>query len=234
MWKSLLNIILWILLSATGSVDAQTFDGHVDSLFGCDPLLYNGKYYLYHPPYSTVGTQFLFCSYDTNASAVIRGKRYSALTLNYDILNQEVVMKYTRRDGGVAAISLSKAWLEQFQVHGRIFRLDSVQGHNARKIFEVSGNGAFRVYTFWSCDLALKSSAGTTSWAFSHAKAQQYLHHQQGYCAFRTRRSFLKCFPAQARNDLRFFMKREAMRMRSISAAEWEKLLQFAEHNMML
>ena len=232
-----IHISVFILVCASyGNQEAQSqfSSGLSDSLFGPDPLLYNGSIYDYLPPYGTAGTHYLFEFPDSSASVVIRGKLYTGLIINYDIFNQAVVMTYTRPDGGVTLVSLSKAWLEQFQVHGRIFRLDTAQDHIARRIFEISGNGALSVYTFWSCDIALKSSAGTTNWAFSTAKAQQYLHHQQGSCAFGTRRSFLKCFPAQARNDLRSFMKREEMRMRSISAAEWEKLLQFAEHKLML
>jgi hypothetical protein len=231
------QVFIFLFVSALYGVQgalSQSVSGQSDSLFGPDPLLYNGMIYDYHPPYGTIGTQFLFDKPDTVALVVIRGKTYSRLALNYDVLNQSVVMIYTRPDGGVVPISLSKAWLDQFQVYGRLFHLKTADGEQDKKIYEVTGSGDFKVYKSWSRDLVLKSAAGTTSWAFTTEKAQYYLASPMGLCGFHNQRTFLKCFTVQIQNELKIFMKKEKLRVKDNPAIDWEKLLLFAENYLVL
>ena len=221
-------LLVTVLVGMNEQLSAQIAGKQVDSLFGLDPLLYNGKYYYYLPPYGTEGTPFLFPAHDTQASVMIRGVIYRGLTLNYDILNQQVILQYTRQDQGVAQISLSEAWLEEFELFGRKFRLVNTED-TLRKIAEVTGKGRLCIYTLWSRDLVLKSSAGYTRWAFSKEKARMFLVTVAERCSFHNRRTFLKCLPEESRKSLRSLMQKEGIRFRTADKADWEKLLLYTE-----
>jgi len=65
-----------------------------DHVYGLDPALYNGRIYTYAAPRNTTGDPFLSGADYCKGHITIEGKIYDGLNLNYDIFNQQILLKY--------------------------------------------------------------------------------------------------------------------------------------------
>jgi hypothetical protein len=168
----LTRIVFFILLLANPSVVAAQQSGIItDQIYGSDPLLINGKYYTFFPPLNTGGNQFFADPQFETGSVTIRGLTYADLLLNYDIYNQQLILKYKNITGAASLIILSDAWLEKFSIKGIDFEMIPIQD-TVKRIFQVLGTGANRILYYWKKDLELDSFHGARNHIFSDARKE--------------------------------------------------------------
>jgi hypothetical protein len=164
-------VLLIILLFTVSGVAAQQTSISTDEVYGSDPLLYNGKYYTFFPPLNTGGNQFLTDRQFEVGSVTIRGVTYTDLLLNYDIYNQQLILKYKNRTGATNLIIVSDAWLESFSFGGISFEMISTPD-TLKRIFQVLGTGPNRILYYWKKNLSLDSFYGAKNHIFSVAKKE--------------------------------------------------------------
>ena len=140
---TILILSLPLLLLSQDTLDIK------EGPYGKDPLLFNGRIYTYYLPANTGGNQYLLGDVFSIGGADIRGVHFTGLELNYDIYNQEVLLKSTDQSGGTRIIELSKAWLEGFSMDNRRFELIPDKD-NAPVIYQVSGKGPYRFLYRWT------------------------------------------------------------------------------------
>ena len=73
---------------------------------GLDDFLYNGKVYAYYPPYNVLGNQFIASEEFTIGTLWIKGEPYANVLLNYDILNQHLLLSFNTILGAKQVIVL--------------------------------------------------------------------------------------------------------------------------------
>ena len=125
--NKLLPLFLLLLLTAVSSINAfaQASSVNHDPVYGFDHLLYNGKVYSFYPLPGTGGTQYLFDTFDSLGSITVRGVTYTNISLNYDIYNQLLILKYKNAFGSQSMIEISYAWLEKAIIWGINFETRS-------------------------------------------------------------------------------------------------------------
>jgi len=189
-----LRFVFFILLSSLVSqVSAQQKGAVADEIYGSDPLLINGKYYTFFPPLNTGGNQFFADPQFEPGSVTIRGVTYTDLLLNYDIYNQQLILKYKNNIGAANLIILSDAWLEKFSIKGIDFEMIPVQD-TLKRAFQVLGSGTSRILYYWRKDLKLDSFYGAKNHIFSDAMKEMDISTDNRIMRYWNNKSFYSVF----------------------------------------
>ena len=189
-----LRFVFFILLSSLVSqVSAQQKGAVADEIYGSDPLLINGKYYTFFPPLNTGGNQFFADPQFEPGSVTIRGVTYTDLLLNYDIYNQQLILKYKNNIGAANLIILSDAWLEKFSIKGIDFEMIPVQD-TLKRAFQVLGSGTSRILYYWRKDLKLDSFYGAKNHIFSDAMKEMNISTDNRIMRYWNNKSFYSVF----------------------------------------
>ncbi len=114
------------------------------SLDGIDPVLYNGRQYSFILSNKTQGHPYIYTPDYEPGYVRIRGRLFNNVLLNYDIYNQELVLKYKDLQGSVSYIMLSKAWLNKFSLHNNEFELIDT-GDGQKGFFQVIAHDTLKV-----------------------------------------------------------------------------------------
>lgn len=110
------NMILALLFGALSLQSfAQSKPADI-SVYGLNPLLHNGKVYNYFPGANVKGHPYFSQKEYVVSSVKIRNQLFENVLLNYDILNQSIILKYTDAQGSNRLIALSDAWLSEFKI----------------------------------------------------------------------------------------------------------------------
>jgi hypothetical protein len=203
--KTSLYLTTFLLLGCITGIYAQTADHK--SCYGSDPLLYNGIMYRYYVPSSTTGTQFYSGQEFSEGSAKIRGVTFSRLNLNYDVYNQQLVMKYNTPAGGIDQVVISDAWLEAFNINGLSFEVNKLTDSTA-KIFRVVGADSLKVLYHYTKDLVLGSGVSAMNMRFTSPVRYSYLYNGKRLVQYAGNRNFIRIFPKTAQTELRRFIRK--------------------------
>jgi hypothetical protein len=219
---SLLAITLFIFSEKLISQDAVK---EMDRVFGLDPLLYNGKKYTYFLPPGTGGNQFLLSPDFIIGEVTIKGQRYTGVSLNYDIFNQQLLLQYADETGALNIIELSKAWLESFRLGNLEFRYISFD--NVPRFYQVLGDGPLFILYNWRKGLKLDDSYGTTLFTFSPSLKNQYMLIDDKLRPFRNKRSLISLFDPRHKADIRNYMHRNRIKMKNASDKTMTELVNY-------
>jgi hypothetical protein len=214
-----------ILLMFLGSVSPANAQKQRD-IYGLDPLLYNGRIYSFRLSPETIGHPFLQSQNYQSGSVVISHEKYEGLLLNYDIYNQELILKYKDMHGADNAIKISKAWLRKFCLDNKEFVLMKSEGGD-KKFFQVIGCDSLRVLYYWKKEMSLSKEVGKTNYQFSKALKTMYLSRNNEFYRFRNNKSFVAYFDPDKRDAVKKYLS--ARRINVKKAAD-EKILDLITH----
>jgi hypothetical protein len=224
---SLSRIVLFFLLLLTASgVTAQKSPADFNDIYGSDPLLYNGRFYTFYPPLSTTGNQYLFELQFESGSVILRGTSYPDLLLNYDVYNQQLILKYKINTGAIYHIIVSDAWLESFSFRGMNFKLISTQD-TTKKIFQVLGSGPKYIFYFWKKELNLDSFIGTINHGFSAAKKEKNLFDKNKILKYRNNKSFCSLFEPEKKDAVKEFLRKHSINVKKASDQSMVQLINY-------
>ncbi|NMC36865.1 MAG: hypothetical protein GYA41_00895 [Bacteroidales bacterium] len=201
-----------LYLSLAFQIHGQHNNDISDDIFGSDPLLFNGRIYTFSPPLNTGGNQFL---HDTNfeeGSVTIRGVRYNDLLLNYDVYNQQLILKYNTREDAVNFIVLSDAWLECFTFGGLQFE-NITLSDSIKQFFQVIGSGPYRILYSWAKKLSLDNFIGAKNHVFSEPHKQMFLLSHNRISKFWNNKSYSFLFH-ERRPDVMKFLRGEKINVK--------------------
>lgn len=185
--------LLFILFASASGVAAQQTISEKDNIYGSDPLLYNGKYYIFLPPSGTGGNQFFSDSQFETGSATIRGVTYPDLFLNYDIYNQQLILKYKNKTNATSLIIVSDAWLEAFSFKELDFQIFNTQD-TMKRYYQSLGGGPNYILYYWKKTLKLEQSYGATNHTFSAGLKERNLLIEDRILEYLNNKSFSSLF----------------------------------------
>ena len=201
------RFILFLSLALTSiTAIAQAPSESNNPVYGYDPLLYNGRMYYFYPQPGTLGTQFLFDNYDTLGSVTVRGVTYTNLTLNYDIYNQVLVLKYKNAIGSSSLIQISFAWLEKASVWGINFETFT-KPNSTKSLYQIIGRGDEKVMYFQSTDLLMDNLKGSRSHYFSAIRKEMYVLTKGQLISFKTNKGFIKAFSLSKQSLIKAYLR---------------------------
>lgn len=186
--------------------------GHAFDI-SADPVLINGKLYVFHMPYGTEGNQFLSGNNFMEGSLMIKGINYTGLKLNYDVYNQQVILSHEMSIGAINHLIVPDGWLQGFSLDGKNFRLIAA-GNGTKKIFQVIGADSVQVLYGWKKTLGLSHVHGATNHVFSKPVRTAFLYMNGMLHQYRNNRSFYSLFESGNREKLKDYMKRNRINVR--------------------
>lgn len=196
-----------------------------DSIYGPDPLLFNGRKYTYFLPSGTGGHQYLRSPEFLPGSVTIQGRTYEELLLNYDIFNQQLLLKYDDGHGSLSIIEVSQAWLEGFSLDGMVFRL--MDPGQEQRIWQVIGQGKIRVVYAWRKDLKLDVAYSSSHYTFTPPIRGSRVLTEGEQLPFRNKRTFTRIFDDKTRPLINTYLRRHDIRLKKATDAEMTGLINY-------
>lgn len=195
--KTLIRFLFLLLITViSNTAIAQVPSSYHDPIYGYDPLITNGRVYYFYLP-GTGGTQYLQENFDTQGTVTLRGVTYSSLSINYDIYNQQLILKYKDAIGSSKLIEVSFAWLESFTLGGLPFEFID-DGNSNKRIYQVLGSGSKKILYFYRKDLLLHNQTISGLYYFSKPIKEKYVLNENRIVKFINNKGFISAFsPAQ-------------------------------------
>ncbi|HEX2975656.1 MAG TPA: hypothetical protein VHO68_06935 [Bacteroidales bacterium] len=191
-----------------------------------DPVLLNGKIYVFHVPPGTKGHQFLAQSEFSSGKLSLKGVDYDNVMLNYDIYNQQVLLKYADVSGVSNPIIMSDAWIGGFSVNNKDFDVIS-SSDSLKQFYQTLGSGPYKVLYTFRKKLELSQVHGASNRVFSEPIRRMYLFHEGTRTEYRNNRSFLGLFNKEKRNRIREFLRRNRINVKKSDDKEIRSLVSF-------
>lgn len=213
-------IVLWAF-----SVSAQVTEKNPDQVYGYDPLLYNGLAYYYYAPPNTTGSQYLFTNFDTKGTITLRGITYTNLALNYDIFNQQLVLKYTNSIGSPALIQVSFAWLETFEIEGLHFEIIA-SADSTKEIYQVLGAGSSKILYSQNKKLLIENFKSTDRY-FSRIQRLMYVYNGAGKIKYKNNRTFVAAFAPTQRDLIRKYIRKHNLMVQKATDQQMTELINY-------
>lgn len=218
----LFNITLY--LSAPLILAQNTIDDK--AVYGLNPLLYNGKVYNYFPGTRVKGHQYINQKDYSEGSLTIRGVKYKKLLLNYDILNQEVILKYVDPQGSNRLLTVSKAWLEKFSIGQQNFSLIETPD-NQKLIVQTLNQGDFQLHNNWTKKLIANISFVSEHYLFDEKNSTLYLSYRNILHEYNSTKDILKLLNNKDQQKVKLYIKQNKIKARTNSLDQLKGLLNY-------
>jgi hypothetical protein len=218
-------IPLLFMFMITAAYPQQQFN-IIDSLYGADPLLVNGRYYSFFPPPNTANNQYLEDTQFQTGSLTLRGKTWSGLMLNYDIYNQQLIMSFRNKTGANNLIVISDAWLEKFSIRGMTFEIVSLQD-SVKSIVQIIGSGPVRIGYLWRKDITPDSFHGARYYSFSSPGKENLILERDRVARYINNRTFCRALDPRRRKVVMEYLKKNRIRVRKADDRTMSTLLDF-------
>ena len=209
------SLTLTFLLFFSGNLISQDAFLEMDRVYGLDPLLYNGKKYIYFLPDGTGGNPFLSSAEFIKGDVVIKGVRFPDILLNYDIYNQQLLLQYLDETGAPQIIEVSKAWLESFRLGDLEFKC--VIDDKETRFFQALGDGPYQILYSWRKNFKLINSTGPSYYSFSLPIRTRYVMIDGELHNFKSKGSFIKIFDPSHQLEIRNYIQRNKINLKHAS-----------------
>ena len=219
----------------TGFINAQTrslsdsaiyiWKEYFDLSYGPDYKLINGIKYLYLYSNSN-GHPFLGEDRFYNGRLVINGREYQGVHLKYDIYNQNIILQYFLFWGGVNQIILNNEFVNEFKIDDKLFRKYSFSETDTR-FFQVVSSGKKYCLYYWEKNLSYSPSSIWNPYYFTPQKKKAYIVINSKTYPFKSKKSFLKLFPAQHQKEIEQFIRANKIWVKNGTENSIRRLVEF-------
>lgn len=196
---------------------------HISLPTELDPVLINGKKYSFYKS-NVEGNQFLNENGFTKGSVTINGKQYEDLQLNIDIYNQQLVLLYNAIQGNERKLVMSDAWITTFSIGLQNFEFISLDNDN-KQIFQVIGEGSFKVLYHWNKQMTLNPNSGR--YFFSPSYKTSYLLVNGVFLEYKNNRSFINCFKDNSKQLVKRFLKENKIKVSKLNDSGMDGLMEY-------
>jgi hypothetical protein len=222
----LIHLPVLLFLTVSPIVGFAQTTGSQDPVYGFDPLLYNGASYNFFPKPGTAGSQYLFANFDLHGSITLRGVTFTGLVLNYDIFNQQLVLKYTNPTGATNLISISAAWLESYELGGCHFESFS-NDDTIKKIYQVLGQGSHKILFSFSKELLIDNFKTNSNHYFSEVRKAMFILMDGKITGFNSNRGFVKCYGLDKREAIKKYMRKNKIKVKKSNDLQMNELINY-------
>lgn len=226
--RTILTLFL-IITFANANCYSQNQGFSANKIYGLNPLLYNGKLYTFFAAANTQGSQFLDGPNFKKGSVQFRGEKFNNLLLNYDVHNQQVVLRFKTRMKNTREIVLSNVWLKYFNLGEQHFEILKFPGIKSR-IYQVIGNGHYEILYTWRKDYNLSNTFGATNFAFSKPVRDTYLKVGKKLIHYKNNKSFVALFGPENKSSLNKFLRKNKIKLNRIKKSRLQAVLRLINY----
>jgi len=196
-----------------------------DYLNGPDYNLLNGR--LYEHPNSGTSHPYLNTDRYRPGSLLLNGEAYDSVTINYDIVDQQVILQYhSSISGRNIEIALNTELIDHFKIDGLTFRKMPFP-ETGSSFFQVVCSGDISCSLLWEKRLISSTTFGNTSYKYSKQSREIYLQREGRLYVIRSRSSFTDIFDEAYQEEIKGFLRREKIRFRNASDEKLGDLVNF-------
>lgn len=200
------SLLLLIMAVVSLMSVAQESTDNQDPLYGFDPFLYNGRIYYFYAPPGTAGTQYLLDEFDPRGTLTVKGVTYSKLALNYDLYNQQIIMRYVNSLGSLNLVAVSDAWIDSFTLGNSYFEIIS-EANFGKRIYQVLGNGNTKVLYYQNKEMLIDNTKNYKTYFFSTIGIKKYIYAEGNLISYTSNRNFIKAFKPGFQDLITKYMK---------------------------
>ena len=223
MRKQIFNLLLMsIIVTVTNNSYSQE---NIDSIYGFNPILYNGQMYSYVVPNTVKGDQYLVNQNFVHGNVNLNGKTFNKLLLNYDTFNQEILLKF-KLNHRTIIIKLFKERIKEFTLDDKYFELIS-NSDSINIIYQVFGKGKYKILQHWQKKLNLSNVSGTSNYEFSKPFKSMYLQVDDQIIKYKNNRTFLSLISALNKAEVKNYLKQNKIKVKKASDQKLNKLTHF-------
>jgi hypothetical protein len=215
-------VILFIGLIPVTSQSA--FSG-IDTIYGSDPLLFNGRQYIYQIPPGSSGNPFLSGPEFQKGWITIDDRQYQNLDLNYDIVNQVLLLKYIDQVGYTMVIEVSESWLTKFGIGTSEFEF--IRQNEKPSIYQVIQSKNIKVHYYWQKELKLENVMTNAAYAFSPPRKTSFLVILGKEYEYKKNRDFVMAFEPSAQIPVSKYLKNNKIKVNHATDASIRALVGF-------
>lgn len=223
LFKTGFSILL--LLIALIPASAQSSSEGIDTIYGSDPLLFNGRQYIYQIPPGSSGNPFLSGPEFQKGWITIGDRQYPHLDLNYDIVNQVLLLKYIDQEGYTMVIEISESWLSRFGIGNSEFEF--IRRDDKPSIYQVIKSPNIQVRYLWQKELKLENVMTSASYAFSIPRKTSWLVINGTEYEYKKNRDFVKAFDPARQITISKYLKSNKIKVNNASDASILALVNF-------
>lgn len=234
------GVILFIFLAA-GWTGCLAQEGHANAselylqvyeatqdAMSHDPVIQNGVYYTY-PYYNAIGHPFLGQKEFETGSVIFRGKSYEALSINYELFNQQIIL--SREYNGVLQMNvLAPEFISEFYLKGKQFIKAEFQ-EGAPEFFQVivETPGISCYYTWYKERREIRDTGNRSIYSFSDQKSKCYLLLDGRLNRYKSNKSFLKIFPDGSKAKIKTYLQDNQILVLEASDQEMSSLINYCD-----
>jgi hypothetical protein len=222
------SLLLLIMAVVSLMAVAQEPTDNQDPLYGFDPLLYNGRMYYFYPMPGTGGTQYLYNEFDTKGSVTLRSVTYPNLNINYDVYNQQLVLKFKDAIGSNKIIEVSYAWLESFIMQGKLFEVFPDAG-SVKKIYQVLGSGDKKILYSFRKKLLLHNQTTSGIYYFSKIITEKYVYNESRIVKFNNNHTFISAFSQPEQTVIKKYLRKQNINVKKATDVELSDLINYCK-----
>lgn len=222
-FKTGFTIILFIT-SLVPAAPQSALPG-IDTIYGSDPLLFNGRQYIYQIPPGSSGNPFLYGPEFQKGWITIAERQYQNLDLNYDIVNQVLLLKYLDQAGYTMVIEVSESWLTRFGIGTSEFEI--IRLNDKPLIYQVFSSENVDVRYYWRKELKLENVMTTAAYAFLGPRKTSWLVILGMEHEFKKNRDFVKVFDPASQAYVSKYLKNNKIKVNKASDASIRALVNF-------
>jgi hypothetical protein len=222
-FQAFITILLFISLASSTNAQEKS------AIYGLDPLLYNGRNYSFSLSNETIGHPFLHTQTYESGYVVIRNEKFEDILLNYDIYNQELILKYQDLHGADNLIKLSKAWLRSFYLNNNEFvSLETENGQE--RFFQVIGRDSLKILYHWEKKMSLSKEVGKSNYHFSEPGKVMYLFRNEVFYRFKNNNSFIEYFEPGQKDLIKIHLAQYKINVKKASDESMLNLINYCNH----
>ena len=155
----------------------------------------------------------------------LKGKCYQDINLNYDIFNQQLLLKFEDETGVLNIIEVSKAWLTSFRRGNLNFEFLNLE--QEPRFYQVLGEGPVRILYYWRKNLNLNDAVGSSNFIFTHAIRDSYVLMDGQLKPFRTNRSLIRLFDPGHRPEIKSYLRKNKIKVKETSDQAMAEMITF-------
>ena len=228
-----LNFFLSSALSAQVSHAAEQGFYELKEIFDQgyvpDHNLLNGREY--ELPYAATSHPYFNTDLYRPGSLLLNGEAYESVPINYDIVDQQLILQVILQNPGSLfdreiKVVLNTEFIDHFKINGLMFRKIAFP-ETGSSFFQVVGSGDTGCFLLWKKTLHSSIYSGSTRYTYSKQSREIYLQKKGQLHLVRSRSSFTSLFDEKYQQEINEFLRREKIRFRNASAEELGDLMNF-------
>lgn len=203
------------------------YSDHFEKAIGPDENLINGIKLLSR--YKQIkGHEFLGSNEFVSGSLVLNNKTYADVSIKYDIVNQNIVLRYTTSLQGLNYIVLHSSFITEFELDNKHFEKLYFPKTDTQ-FFQIVTNNSIKCLYFWNKTLEINPQSVQNYFEYSDQSKKTYLVIDNELKHYSGKISFINLFPKDLHKPIKKYINSHRIEIKNAPDESIIKLIEFCE-----